>query len=520
MRTPRCTALLFASLMSGIIGLGCGLGCPPVLLAQPPAFLENPRPDSFQSGLSVISGWVCEAERIEVIFDDDETQPWQAAYGTSRNDTRGACGDDGRNGFGLLFNWSLLEPGRHTLSVRADGREFAQATVTVAELGEEFLRGVGRYERLEDFPRQGTDSIVAWQESLQNFLIARTDPFAPSIQSMDAAGDSITKAFNADINTCPNTDQEELNWATSLTPDDGVVSQAERLESRQGAAIEVVSPNSAESGATMLDDFVEQTHKIKANLESLAAPRYTTVVLGHNDICGGMIDKRNADCPQGGDQDPNQHCRTTPEAFEREFRKGLDILIAVPDLKIGVASLVRVSQLCNHTEKASCVNREGIRPGTPCGDIWQLAPAVRENGICGSLTVDCSDERIADAYTLARQYRDILERVTYEYAAIPAGHASPTLTVGGQQVGGASKADGTYLSFSNASWEYKFTQEDLSCCDCFHPSSRGQTLASRLLFDGFTCSEGDVCCGEGGSAVDNGRCASEDTGGRFVPGLF
>lgn len=520
MRTPRCTALLFASLISGIIGLGCGLGCPTVLLAQPTALLENPRPDSFQSGLGVISGWVCEAEQIEVIFDDDETKPWQAASGTSRNDTRGACGDDGRNGFGLLFNWSLLEPGRHTLSVRADGREFAQATVTVTALGEEFLRGVGRYARLEDFPREGTDSIVAWQESLQNFLIARTDPFASSIQSMDAVGDSITKAFNADIDTCPNEDQEELNWATSLNPEDRVVSQAERLESRQDAAIKVVSPNSAESGATMLDDFVEQTHKIKANLEPLAAPRYTTVALGHNDICAGMIDKRNADCPQGGDQDPNQHCRTTPEAFEREFRKGLDILIEVPDLKIGVASLVRVSQLCNHPAKAAC----GLGSGLSCGEVWELAPLVlegrEENGICGSLTVDCSDERIADAYTLARQYRDILERVTYEYAAIPAGQASPTLRVGGERVGGASKADGIQLSFSNASWEYKFTEEDLSCCDCFHPSSRGQTLASRLLFDGFTCSAGDVCCGESGSAVDNGRCTTEDTGGRFVPGLF
>lgn len=516
MRTPRYTALLFASLMSGIIGFSH----PPLLPAQPPAFLENPRPDSFQSGIGVISGWVCEAEQIEVIFDDDETKPWQAAYGTSRNDTRGACGDDGTNGFGLLFNWSLLKPGRHTLSVRADGQEFAQATVTVTEFGAEFLEGVGRYERLEDFPREGTDSIVAWQESLQNFLIARTDPFAASIQSMDAVGDSITKAFNADINTCPNADQEELNWATSRTPDDGVVSQAERLESRQDAAIEVVSPNSAESGATMLDDFVEQTQQIKANLEPLAAPRYTTVVLGHNDICGGMIDKLNASCPQGGDQDPNRHCRTTPEAFEREFRKGLDILIKVPDLKIGVASLVRVSQLCNHTQKASCVNDERVQAGVPCGDIWQFAPLVRENGICGSLTVDCSDERIADAYTMARQYRDILERVTYEYAAIPAGHASPTLVIGGEQVGGASKADGTQLSFSNASWEYKFTEQDVSCCDCFHPSSRGQTLASRLLFDGFTCSEGDVCCGESGSAVDNGRCTTEDTGGRFVPGLF
>ena len=516
MRTPHYTAFLLSSLISGLIGLGH----PASLPAQPTAFLDNPGPDSFQSGLGVISGWVCEAGRVEVIFDDDEAQAWQAAYGTSRNDTRGQCGDDGNNGFVLLFNWSLLEPGRHTLSVRADGREFARATVSVTELGAEFLQGVGRHARLEDFPREGTDSIIAWQQSLQNFLIARTDPFAASIQSMDAVGDSITKAFNADINTCPNADQEGLNWATSLTPGDGVVSQAERLESRQDAAIQVVSPNSAESGATMLDDFVEQARKIRASLGDLPAPRYTTVVLGHNDICGGMIDRHNASCPQGGDQDPNQHCRTTPEAFEREFRRGLDILIEVPDLKIGVASLVRVSQLCNHTGKASCVNREGVRPGTPCGDIWQLAPAVRENGICGSLTVDCSDERIAAAYTLARQYRDILERVTHEYAAIPAGHASPTLLVGGQQVGGASKAAGTQLSFSNASWEYKFAEDHLSCCDCFHPSLEGQALASQLLFDGFTCSEDAVCCGEGNSAVANGLCTTEDTGGRFVPGLF
>ena len=517
MRTPRYRVFLLVSLIS----VSVGLSRPPTLLAQPSSTLENPAPDSFQSGLGLISGWVCEAGRVEVIFNDDEAQAWQAAYGTSRNDTRGACGDDGKNGFGLLFNWSVLDPGRHTVSVRADGQEFARTTVTVTELGEEFLEGVGRYERLEDFPREGTDSIIAWQESLQNFLIARTDRFASSIQAMDAIGDSLTKAFNADINTCPNTDQEALSWATSRTPDDGVMSQAERLESRQDASIRVISPNSAESGATMLADFVEQTRKIKASLGSLPAPRYTPVVLGHNDICGGMVDKLNASCPQGGDQDHNQHCWTTPEAFEREFRKGLDVLITVPELKVGVASLVRVSQLCNHAEKASCVNAEGIQPGAPCGGIWRFAPLLQPpNGICGSLTSDCSDERIADAYTMARQYRDILERVTYEYTAIPVGDASPTLMIGGEQVGGASKADGTRLSFSNAAWEYKFAEQDVSCCDCFHPSSQGQTLVSRLLFDGFTCSESDVCCGESSSAVGNGRCATEDTGGRFVPGLF
>lgn len=78
--------------------------------------------------------------------------------------------------------------------------------MTVTGLGEEFLRVVGRYERLEDFPHEGTDSIIAWQQSLQNFLITRTGPLASQIRSIDAAGDGITKAYNADIKTCPNED--------------------------------------------------------------------------------------------------------------------------------------------------------------------------------------------------------------------------------------------------------------------------------------------------------------------------
>lgn len=213
--------------------------------------------------------------------------------------------------------------------------------------------------------------------------------------------------------------------------------------------------------------------------------------------------------------DPNNHCWTTPAAFEREFRKGLDVLMTVPELKIGVASLVRLSQLCNHSDKAAC----SVLPGS-CEDTWQFAPLVLENGICGSLTSDCSEERIQDVYEMAREYRNILDRVTQEYAVIPAGQASPTVPIAGEEVGGGSKAENVLLTFSNASWEYKFTSEDISCCDCFHPSILGQDLAARILFDGFTCSESDACCSDTGDALVDGLCTTEETGGRFVPGLF
>ena len=360
MQTHRRRPFVLNLLVTGVIGLAY----PTALLAQ--ATLENPRPGSFQSGIGVISGWVCEAERIEIVFDDEATK-WQAAYGTSRGDTADeeVCNDDGNNG--VLFNWMIrarslpqrLWPvvqlerisagsraGRHTTASALWPTAFQRVCwVCEAEriammrplsdchqpdrhrggggvnddgnngfgllfnfLQDVCARAVTALERmwaLEDFPEVGTDSIVAWQTSLQNFVIARVDPLASQIRSMDAAGDSISKGVNADdAGMCTNADQEELNWATSVTHStdfsaagaEGVFSQAERLEERQGASIQTVSPNSAASGAQMLKDFVAQAESIKTSLSSRPAPRYTTVVLGHNDICGGTLDKSQASC--------------------------------------------------------------------------------------------------------------------------------------------------------------------------------------------------------------------------------
>ena len=105
-------------------------------------YQENPGLNSFQSGVGVISGWVCEANRVEIEIGHLGRQ--EAGYGTERRDTLGACGDVD-NGFGLLFNWNLLGEGEHEVVAYVDGVELGRATVRVTTVGEgaeeEFLRG-------------------------------------------------------------------------------------------------------------------------------------------------------------------------------------------------------------------------------------------------------------------------------------------------------------------------------------------------------------------------------------------
>ena len=70
--------------------------------------MENPASASFQSGIGLLSGWVCDAAVVELEINDGPRLA--AAYGTDRADTASVCGDT-NNGFGLLFNWNLLGDG-------------------------------------------------------------------------------------------------------------------------------------------------------------------------------------------------------------------------------------------------------------------------------------------------------------------------------------------------------------------------------------------------------------------------
>ena len=142
-------------------------------------FLENPAPNSFQSGIGTLSGWVCEAD--EVVLEINGT-PFPAAYGTDRADTAETaageelCGDTD-NGFGLLFNWNELGDGRHEVVALVDGVELSRTSVTVTTLGTPFLREASGTCEATDFPSTGERVTLVWQEARQNFVI--TDGSSP-----------------------------------------------------------------------------------------------------------------------------------------------------------------------------------------------------------------------------------------------------------------------------------------------------------------------------------------------------
>ena len=148
------------------------------------AILENPAPDSHQSGVSVISGWACDAEEIVIEIDD---MSFTAAYGTVREDTQEVCGDTD-NGFSFLWNWSNNGDGEHTVRALSDGVEFGTATVTVTTFGTTFLRDAQGSYILDDFPTIGEETQIKWVESLQNFVI-RDNPAAFTQDFVQAALD-------------------------------------------------------------------------------------------------------------------------------------------------------------------------------------------------------------------------------------------------------------------------------------------------------------------------------------------
>ena len=143
--------------------------------------LENPAgPHSFQSGVSALWGWVCEAAMVEIEIEtaQGEVTPYLAEYGLERSDTLDTCGDTD-NGFVLLFNWNRLGAGEHTVTALVDGLELGRATVQVTTVGEgdqeEFLQGAVGECVAGDFPLPGQTTTLEWQQSQQNFVITEVE---------------------------------------------------------------------------------------------------------------------------------------------------------------------------------------------------------------------------------------------------------------------------------------------------------------------------------------------------------
>ena len=336
------------------------------------------------------------------------------------------------------------------------------------------------------------------------------------IQVVDVMGDSISKGFNAgSAFPCSNGDQESYNWMTSDTHGtnfcgvgtEGVFSVFERMECDAGANLITPFPNHAVSGATLVRDFATQASNVKTYFSSQPSNRLAVVFFGHNDNCSGTVTKVNASC-SSTDLDPANYCKTKPEAFERELRKGLDTLMSIGTTRIGVVAPVRVSQLCNFGTKTNCQ-----LSGT-CQFLWGTV------SICGPLTRDCSATRIMDTYSTMKIYRDIIKAVTEEYETIRPGQASQIVFIGGQTVGGGVRAAGTTFVYSDGPWFYRFSSEQISCCDCFHPSGLGQDTLARLLKNGLTCSRLNPCCRDTGNPLGDGKCSTRQYKRTFYRGLL
>lgn len=177
--------------------------------------LEFPAQNTTVSGITLFSGWHCDAEIIEISVNG---QILKAAYGTSREDTQTACGDSD-NGFGLLFNMSLLGDGQHEVVAFADGQEFARSTFDVERLSTgEFMRGAFGEVTLRNFPSDGREIELEWNQAAQNFFITEErespDPY-------DVAGVWVNSTFGviASLNTRRDDDSRVALSAVTTYPD-------------------------------------------------------------------------------------------------------------------------------------------------------------------------------------------------------------------------------------------------------------------------------------------------------------
>ena len=164
----------------------------PADTVPPMAQMESPQSGSFESGIGLIRGWVCQAEIVAIQIDGGAI--WQMAYGTARADTVETCGD-ANNGFGYTINWNAVGDGVHNLRAFADGVEFANINFTVTTLGVEYLQGASAEYVLSGFPAPDNAILLRWSEFQQNFVIANANPDSTEPLAMVTASPAAFSAY-------------------------------------------------------------------------------------------------------------------------------------------------------------------------------------------------------------------------------------------------------------------------------------------------------------------------------------
>ncbi len=164
--------------------------------------LENPAADSFRSGVSVISGWACNATTVTIeLIGAESTETIEANYGTPRGDTGvpAHCGTgDEDNGFGVLTNLNRLGTGPATAKLRLDGVVVATNIFTVTRpTDDNFNRDLGGAFTLPGFPGAGEAVDSIWTTSTQSFGIA---PAGSSPATAAAASTACPSGFATKCN--------------------------------------------------------------------------------------------------------------------------------------------------------------------------------------------------------------------------------------------------------------------------------------------------------------------------------
>lgn len=140
------------------------------------AALENPAANSTESGIGIISGFHCSSKNISFKLNGQDIG--KAGTGTDRGDTQGLCGRSD-TGFSLLFNFNLLEPGRHSLSMFADGQLFeTRSFSSTRSAGQEFAQGKSKTIVISDFPQTGHSTRLDWVTAKQVFVVTDSGLYA------------------------------------------------------------------------------------------------------------------------------------------------------------------------------------------------------------------------------------------------------------------------------------------------------------------------------------------------------
>ncbi|HEU5034584.1 MAG TPA: SGNH/GDSL hydrolase family protein [Mycobacteriales bacterium] len=236
--------------------------------------------------------------------------------------------------------------------------------------------------------------------------------------SMDALGDSITRAFN----TCsfPFTDCTQNSWATGTNKT--VNSYYLRLL-KLNPAINGNNFNDAVSGAKMSDLNGQAQNAVSRKVGVV------TILMGSNDACTSSISTM-----------------TPTSTFQSQFQQALTTLTTgLPNVQIRVGSIPDAYQLWTlFHANSSAVN------------TWNAY------GICQSL--------LANATSTAQA--DIDRRATFRQQEIDYNTALQTVC--------AQFAQCTFDN--DAGFNTQFSSGDVSTRDYFHPSISGQTLLANVAW--------------------------------------